>query len=59
MKKVKCIKNFVIAETNEEERLDGKDNFEVYTKEEWSYGEGMRNPEFECGNINECLENIN
>jgi len=59
MKKIKSIKKFIIAETNEQERLDGKDNFEVYTKEEWSYGEGMRYAEFECGNINECLECIN
>lgn len=59
MKKVKNYKGFVIAETNQKERDEEfKDNYEVYTKDEWSYGEGLRNSEIECGTIQHCIEFI-
>lgn len=50
-KKVCTFKGFVIAK-------DSDGYFLVYTKDEWSYGWGLRYPEFECGSIEECKENI-
>lgn len=54
MKKVKEHKGFVIAINT-----DGSE-YQVFTKDEWSYGEGMRYPEYDgCGSVQECLDNIN
>jgi hypothetical protein len=53
MKKLKQRKGFVIAESK---NTDYK--FHVYTKEEWSYGEGCRYPEWEADSLNECIEFI-
>ncbi len=50
MKKVTTYKGFVIAKVSENE-------FHMFTLEEWSYGEGLRTPEFECCSIEECKEN--
>lgn len=58
MKKVKTYKNYVIAETNEKERAEGKDNYEVFTKEEWSYGSGCRYGDMECATIQHCIDFI-
>lgn len=52
VRKIKEYKGFVIAEDNEKMELL------VFTKEEWSYGEGCRTPEFVCGSFMECKENI-
>jgi hypothetical protein len=51
MKKVRTYKDFVIA-------INGVEYF-VFTKEEYSFGEGYRSPEFECGSVQECMDNIN
>jgi len=59
MKKVKTYKAFVIAETNHQERTEeNRDNYVVFQKDEWSYGEGLRNDEIECGTIEHCKEFI-
>jgi len=59
MKKVKTYKNFVIAETNEQERIEeNKDYYAVFHKDEWAYGEGLRNDEIECSTIQHCIEFI-
>lgn len=59
MKKVKVYKGYVIAESNEKERKNGVSDYQVYTKEEWEYGEGLRYPEFDdCCSIQECMNNI-
>lgn len=51
MKKVKMYKGYVIAQNSE--------HFQVFTKDEWSMGEGCRYPEFDdCGSIEECISNI-
>lgn len=50
MKKIKMYKGFVIAR-------EGAEWF-VFTAEEWSYGSGMRTPEFECQSLKECEDNI-
>lgn len=51
MKKMKTHKGFVIAY--------GQDNFyHVFTKEEWSYGEGFRYEEWEAGSIREAIDFI-
>jgi len=59
MKKVKTLKNFVIAETNEKERQEGQSEYIIFTKEEYSFGEGCRYPEHETGSIKEAEEFIN
>jgi len=59
MKKIKTYKNFVIAETNLKERTEEhKDNYVVFQKSEWAYGEGLRNDEIECCTIEHCIEFI-
>ena len=59
MKKVKTYKSFVIAETNHQEQTEGnKDNYVVFQKDEWVYGEGLRNEEMECSTIERCIEFI-
>jgi hypothetical protein len=59
MKKVKVYKGFVIAESNEREREEGVPDYQVFTKEEWEYGEGLRYPEYDdCGTVKECMECI-
>lgn len=50
-KKVMAKAGFIISVNEAEE-------WHVYRKEEWSYGEGMRYPEFECGSLKECYDNI-
>jgi len=50
-KKISVYKGYIIAQRGEE--------FEVYTKDEWTMGEGFRYPEFEvCGTIEEAKQNI-
>lgn len=49
MKKVKTLKGYVIAESK-----DGR--FHIFTKDEWSYGEGFRYAEWECDSLNESIE---
>lgn len=51
MKKVKQYKGFVIA-------LGRDDMYHVFTKEEYSYGEGCRYPEHEAGSIEEAKDFI-
>ena len=46
MKKVKTYKKMIIATDGEE--------FFVFTQDEWSYGEGCRYPEMECGSVTEA-----
>jgi len=59
MKKVKTYKSFVIAETSHQERTEeNRDNYVVFQKDEWSYEEGLRNDEIECGTIEHCIEFI-
>lgn len=50
MKKIKSYKGFVIA-------LEG-DNYHIFTKDEWSYGKGLRYAEHEAGNIQEAIDFI-
>jgi hypothetical protein len=52
MKKVKTYKGFIIA-------FDLKNTYHIFTKDEWSYGDGFRYPEHEAGNIQEALDFIN
>jgi hypothetical protein len=58
MKKIKSKKKFVIVETNKRERAEGYNNYLVFTKEEYSYGEGLRYPEFDAGSVKECEDFI-
>lgn len=58
MKKVKTLKNFVIAETNEKERQEGQNKYIIFTKEEYSMGEGCRYPEHDTGSIKEAEDFI-
>lgn len=59
MKKVKLYKGYVIAESNEREREEGKPDFQVFTAEEWAYGEGCRYPEFDdCCSLAEAIGSI-
>lgn len=51
--KVRTYRGFVIAESN------GNYPYLVYSKDEWSYGKGLRTAEFECDNLQECIDNIN
>jgi hypothetical protein len=53
MKKVKTRKGFVIAECNE-----GSYKYNVFTKEEWSYGAGYRWAEWECDDMQEAIDFI-
>lgn len=54
---MKAYKNFIIAETNEKEREElGKDNYELFLKDEWMMGEGYRYSERGCGSLEECKE---
>lgn len=43
-------KGFVCYWNKEEE------HYEIYTKEEWSYGKGNRYPEWDAGSVEECKE---
>lgn len=58
MRKVKTLKGHVIAETNQKERSQGKSNYEVYTNEEWAYGEGCRYADHETDSVKEAEEFI-
>lgn len=51
MKKVLQYKGFVIAQ-------DKKEFYHIFTKEEWSYGEGFRYEEHEAGIMQEALDFI-
>jgi hypothetical protein len=45
-KKFKVVKGMVISRV----KIEGRFEFNVYTKDEWSMGKGFRTPEFEgCG----------
>jgi hypothetical protein len=59
MKKIKTLKNFVICETNENERKKGLNNFIIFTKEEYSFGDGCRYHDYDAGSIREAEEFIN
>lgn len=50
MKKIKQYKGFVIAQD--------KEFYHVFTKDEWSYGEGFRYPEIEAGSVKEAEDFI-
>ena len=53
MEKVKTYKNHIIAVNPEGSQ------WQVFTKEEWSMGEGCRYPEFDdCGSLKEAIETI-
>lgn len=54
MKKVKSLKGFVIADTNGNSSY----KFHVYSKEDWSMGEGYRWAEWECDNLQEAIDFI-
>lgn len=58
MKKIKTLKGFIIAETNEKERAEGQSNYLIFTQDEYSYGEGLRYPEWEAESITEAEEFI-
>lgn len=49
MKKVKQYKGFVIA-------LDSESRYQLYTKDEWSYGNGMRYAEHDACSIDEAKQ---
>lgn len=51
MKKIKSYKGFVIA-------TDQNGFYHIYTKDEWSYGSGLRYAEHEAGNMQEAIEFI-
>jgi hypothetical protein len=51
MKKVKAYKGFIIA-------LDKEGRYQLFTKDEWSYGNGCRYPEHDTCTIAEALEFI-
>lgn len=57
MKKIKEHKGYVIAENPKIDDVNSYPYY-VYTKEEWSFGEGCRYYEFECESIQECLDNL-
>jgi hypothetical protein len=56
MKKVKQIKEYVIAELNAKEQKETGYTHYVYTKEEYSFGPGCRYPEHEAGSLQEAIE---
>ena len=53
MKKVKQYKGFIIATSKEDDMLH------IFTKDEWSYGAGLRYEEHEAGNMQEAIDFIN
>ena len=53
MKKVKQYKGFIIAESREDDMLH------IFTKDEWSMGEGFRYEEHEAGDMQEAKDFIN
>ena len=53
MKKVKQYKGYVIAKDPHQE-----DEFTIFTKDEWAYGENYRIPEWEAQSIQECIDFI-
>lgn len=55
----KQYKGFVIAETTVNTYHNPSNyKFQLYTKDEWSYGYGYRTPEWECDNLKEAKEFI-
>ncbi|QDP42794.1 hypothetical protein HWC53_gp068 [Bacillus phage vB_BmeM-Goe8] len=52
MKKVKQYKGFIIAESREDDQLH------IFTKEEWSYGKGLRYEEHYAGTMQEAKDFI-
>jgi hypothetical protein len=59
MKKVKTYKGYIIAELNKKEQLEKNTRYQVFSKDEWQYGENYRYAEFDdCGSIQECIDNI-
>jgi hypothetical protein len=51
MKKVKAYKGFIIA-------LDKEGRYQLFTKDEWSYGAGFRYPEHDTCSIEEAKQFI-
>jgi|GEM_PF-6590791 hypothetical protein len=49
-RKIRVYLGWVIAQAGEE--------FLVYSRDEWEAGAGYREPEFNCGSVRECIENI-
>ena len=58
MRKVKEHKNFVIATDDKTNKANGYDEYSVFTKEEYSMGEGLRYSEIETGSIQEAIDFI-
>jgi hypothetical protein len=62
MKKVKTYKNFVIAKGKNSSSLTfnllNEELYFIFTKEEWSYGNGCRYHEFETENLQEAKDFI-
>lgn len=57
MKKVKDMNGYVIAELNSKERQELNTNYQVFTKDEWKYGEGCRYPEYDdCETLQQAIE---
>ncbi|MGG1669964.1 MULTISPECIES: hypothetical protein [Paenibacillus] len=54
--KIITYKGFKIKERNDDST--GYPVFDVYTKEEWSYGSGLRSAEWEAGSLKEAKEFI-
>ena len=50
MKRIMTYKGFVIAKNEAGE-------YQMFTLEEWSLGEGYRTAEFDCCSVEECMEN--
>lgn len=53
MKKIKTYKGFVIAQSTVD-----PNEYAVFTKDEWSQGEGFRYPEIEAGSVKEAMDFI-
>ncbi|WP_156397002.1 hypothetical protein [Paenibacillus sp. Soil724D2] len=51
MKKVKTYKGYIIAECK-----NGNYKYHIFTKEEYSMGEGFRYSEWSCDSLGECVE---
>jgi hypothetical protein len=49
MKRIKQHKGHVIA-------LDKEGRYQIFTKEEYAYGEGMRYPEWDAGSVEEAVQ---
>lgn len=55
MKKVKTVGAFIIASGKEKYGVSSY-SFHIFTKDEWSMGEGFRYPEWQCDSLAEAIE---